>query len=232
MANIRFGGGIADMRGSIGGNTFSRGAAGAIARTRIKGVNRRTSFQQAVRNRFAMFASMWGSVAMAAYRAGWEAYAAATNFANKVGDIIQVSGMSCFVRTNTLELQGGGAQILTAPPTPGFALSVTPSFLAKPTLAEITITAEPANFDKDLTGDLLLFFMGRPQSAGRNTPAAGMRYIGAILGNVTTPPAFPFDIPAIYPMTVGGNVTLRTVHVDPAGKVSSDDIQIVVAANP
>lgn len=59
MASIQYGTTVTDVRGSIGGTTFSRNKNGAYSRKRTKNINSNTQKQQVQKSRFTGTASNW-----------------------------------------------------------------------------------------------------------------------------------------------------------------------------
>lgn len=221
MAVIMLGGGVTDIRGSIGGTCFSRGPAGAMCRMRIKPIRVRNNSVGMVRALMGYVSNYWGSVMSVAGRAGWNTYAVGTTFQNKVGFSINISGMSCFARANVLRMQVGMALITTAPVDPGHA--VAPIFTATATTSDQKINiAEPSvGFDKSLDDDLLVLQQAITMGPGRTKSPHRWRTFNAIIGNNAVPPTFPNSVNATWPFLEGEMVTIRGIHVHPLGKVSS-----------
>lgn len=84
MARILFGGGVAQIRGSIGGTTYSKNANGAYARNRSQPANRNTLAQQGVRNIFGSIARRW-KVLTLSQQASFIDLAASYPYVNSVG---------------------------------------------------------------------------------------------------------------------------------------------------
>jgi len=221
MANIRFGGGIADARGSIGGTTLSRGSGGAIARTRVKGVNRRSVLQSTRRQVAGRLSLYWSSTLTGPERSAWSNYAAATPWANKLGDTIYLSGIAMFIRTNTLRAITGQAVSPTAPTTPGQAtpLDVTATATASTMIGNIT--AIIGDYHLNVTGDTIIVYASAPGTAGQAAPHRGMKYVHQIIGNLGAPPTLPSDFNLPGKAAVGQKVSFEIQHLDETGRVSS-----------
>jgi hypothetical protein len=231
MANVKLGGGVTDLRGSIGGTTFSRGPAGAIARQRVKPINPATPLQNARRAVLSALSLRWSAGLTPTERADWNAYALATNFQNKVGDTIQISGLACFVRLNSLMILMGKSVVTAAPLLSGQAAQTAyqPQVLA--TAKHVCVLEPTAGFDKSVVGEYLVVFAGLPMHIGRTSGAHGWRYVGNVAGAVV-PPVFPmgFDWPYIAP--VGEHYPMSVTHIDVSNRVStpSDTLAVVIAA--
>jgi hypothetical protein len=219
MAVIKLGGGVSDIRGSIGGTTFSRGPAGAYARQRVKPINPATVHQQDRRALVSLLSTYWSATLTPEYRANWNTFAAATNMTNKVGDVVHITGLSHFLRLNALrELAHVGIQA-TAPTATG---------LADQTIAVITCTAanQHINIDKPTSGfgdteekEFILVFAAMPMNAGRTASPAGWRFIGFRQGSAT-PPTWPWHLQAPYPFLEGQNQGVSITHIDLDARVS------------
>jgi hypothetical protein len=231
MANIKLGGGVTDIRGSIGGTTFSRGPAGAIARQRVKVINPRSALQVARRAVASSLAQHWSQDLDAGERADWNAYAAATDFTNKVGDTIQISGLACFVRLNSLRMLMGLAVQETAPLSAGMAATVVCSVGAVYATGKVQVGEPSAGFDKTDPLEFLVVFAGLPMKPGRTQSPRGHRYVGFIQGNAV-PPVFAVDLGWPYAAQTGDNYPMRIVHIDNQSRVASPLLvnAVVIAA--
>jgi len=220
MALIRTGGGVAEIRGSIAGTVFSRGPAGAIARGRIKPINPATALQGIIRARFSALVQYWHVTLSVAERAAWNAYALATNFQNKLGDTIQIGGLACFVRLNSLMLQMGQAIVEAAPLSSGQGAQVACPVGATVATAKVEIGEPTGGFDKTDPLEFIAVYAGLPMSIGRTSSPRGYRYVGKIQGNAV-PPVFAqsFDWP--YPAVTGQHYPISVTHVDKENRVSA-----------
>ena len=102
MAIVKYGGGVAEFRGSIGGVTFSRNKAGTISRIRKKPRYKATSEAQRMSVALAYYTGLWHDVLNAGQRTAWRALAAATVWVNRLGDNYSPSGLNLYVRSNCL----------------------------------------------------------------------------------------------------------------------------------
>jgi hypothetical protein len=231
MGVIKLGGGVTDIRGSIGGTVFSRGPAGAYARQRVKAVNPATTRQNVVRSRVSALSQYWSGSLTTAQRADWNAYASATSFLNKVGDAIFISGLACFMRLNTLLMQMGHAIQAPAPLLTGQAAKCVYPCGAVVATTQVQIGEPTAGFTKTDPLEFLVVFAGFPLSAGRTQSPFGFRYIGHIQGNAV-PPVFAQSFTWPYPAVVGQHYPLSVTHIDLASRVSapSDNLADVIAS--
>ena len=230
MANLKYGGGVTDIRGSIGGTTFTRGASGAVARQRVKGINRATPLQSARRAMVSALSQQWSKTLTPPERTDWNNYAAATNFLNKVGDTIQISGLACFIRSNTLRRMAGLAVTALAPTTPGQGAGCVTTFTANVADGKINVAEPSAGFDKSTVGEYLLVFAAAPMNAGRVANPTGWKLLCVIAGAVI-PVTFPVETLAPYTCILGQQLGISVTHIDKDGRVSAPvDTVIPIAA--
>ena len=170
MALVLLGGGVTDIRGSIGGTTFSRSKAGNYARARMKPVNPVSTAQQFQRQILCRLTRHWNNPAMDTYRAGWTQYAGATTWTNALGQVITIPGISAYLRTNAYRLMSPGTILDAAPSTGGHAGAVSFSFSTSLATQHWTITANPLGWDASETGAKLYVFTGLPCLQGSLRP--------------------------------------------------------------
>lgn len=100
MALVRFGQGVAEMRGSIAGVTFGRNRSGAYARNRTVPVNPNTQAQADSRYLFSQTAFAYTQLT-AVQKEQWKQYAKLTSFfVNKLGESYTPSGRQLFQYCN------------------------------------------------------------------------------------------------------------------------------------
>jgi hypothetical protein len=228
MALIQLGGGVTDIRGSIGGTTYSRGPAGNIARRRVKPVNPSSSRQCSRRNTFDQLSHEWVRNLTEDERTAWRYYASNTNFVNALGATIQISALACFIRTNALRLMIGQALTSVAPTAPGQAsgLSFTATRVADS--FDIIIPAAPQGWSPNTPNDWIIVSESAPQSAGRVAKPTAFTYLTERQGNAT-PPQFPWTITSKYKPTVGQHCWIRMMHLDPLNRVGTENLYHLVA---
>ena len=110
MARILFGGGVAQIRGSIGGTTYSKNANGAYARNRSQPANRNTLAQQGVRNIFGSIARRWKELT-SSQQASFVDLSASYPYVNSVGLSSVLTGFQLFQKVNSQLALVGSPQI-------------------------------------------------------------------------------------------------------------------------
>lgn len=100
MALVRFGNGVSEIRGSIAGNVFSRGRAGAIIRNRTVPINPQTQSQTDVRSLFSSIAAAW-RLLTGAEKEQWKLFADQLTVTNRLGENYVPSARQTFQSCNT-----------------------------------------------------------------------------------------------------------------------------------
>lgn len=230
MALIKFGGGVTDARGAMGGTVFSRGRGGNYMRQNRKPINPRTPTQTTRRANMAYLAKYWSDALTEQQRTDWRAYAAATGWTNKLGEAITINGNAAFARLNSFQLLIPSTIIADAPLAPGHAGGVTFSFLAESDNTTLIISEPTGAFDKDTDIHTLWFFCGYPSSPGRISIPKGFKYCGRIWGSSGTPLAFPYSLEAPYTMQIGQLITVKCMFQDENYRISGPHWSTVNAA--
>ena len=204
MALCRFGGGIADMRGSIGGTVFSRTRFGATARNRTTPVDPGTSFQMEVRAIMGQVRDAFYNTLTAAQRTAWTQYANNVSMSNRLGEPVNLTNFNHYVRTNVPRLHAGldrvddGPALFTTAEQDGtVAVSVTAATKAVSVAFDDTLDW----LDED--GGALVVYESAPMSPNINYFKGPFRYLGVIEGDGTTPPTTPAAMTSAFEMTAG-----------------------------
>jgi len=175
---VKFGGGVADGRGSIGGTTYSRNRYGSYARQRVTPVNPRTPAQIRARSNFQSAATAWRSLTPV-QRTQWDNYAAATPIIDSLGNTIYYTGMQAYMAVTgiyrTCQSVQSAVNIAVIPPVPtvsgGTQADDITSFamLADTTPAledeALTIAVASVGLEGDTVGEAGVIFLSRPVPA-------------------------------------------------------------------
>ena len=112
MARTKFGSIITDIRGSIGGHTFTNGSSGTFIRTKVKPVTRFSSSIQRQRDCMLTLSAAWKNLSVEELETWMTIYTDYT-FTNSLGKVYTVSPYALFQALNTpLVLSGRGAVTL------------------------------------------------------------------------------------------------------------------------
>ena len=199
MGLIRYGGGIIQISGAIGGTVFARNRSGNYARARTTPTNPNTQRQDVVRSAVAELSDRWAQVLTAVQRTAWGLYADSVNMKNRLGEVIHLSGYNHFMRSNVPLIQGGLAPVDAGPVV--FELPAQdPSYAVAASEATqvLTLTYDDTMAWATETGGYLFHYQGQPQNAQRNFFAGPWRLVGMTAGVDAAPPAGPDLIGAQY----------------------------------
>ena len=115
MATVTYGGGVSELKGSVGGVTFQRNKSGTIVKRKTYYPNNPGSVQSTNQNYLAKIVSSWQGLS-SARRAQWDVIAAAHDHTTPWGDTKTLSGFQFFM-SNNLNLLATGQAIYVDQPT-------------------------------------------------------------------------------------------------------------------
>lgn len=169
MALVKFGMVVSDIRGSVGGVTFSRNSSGAVARKRTAGVNPNTVAQQAVRGLFNDVAQAWRNLS-SANQDTWITQAPNYTRVNRLGETVSYTGQQLFNHLNGQLLQLGQAVVDVAIPPLSIEVATAASVVAVQTTDDIVINGLAS------TGgdDIIAVYATPAMSAGRRFTSKSM----------------------------------------------------------
>lgn len=210
MALVKFGAGIVQMLGSIGGTTFARNASGNYARAKTKPVDPHTDAQDIVRSAISVLTEYWRETLTAAQRTAWATYAAAVAMQNRLGETIHLSGFNHFIRSN-VNREVLNLTVIAAGPTELALPSMDPTFACTGSAAtnQISVAFDNA-MDWAVEASAYMFlFQGQPQNATRNFFAGPYGRLGTITSVDPGGPATPSVQGALYTLIEGQRVWVR-----------------------
>ena len=192
MALVKYGGGVVQMSGSVGGDTFARNRFGNYVRARTKPINPNSAGQQAVRAALTLLTQVWASTLTAAQRTAWNLYASNVAMKNRLSQTIHLTGFNHFIRSNNVLARFGGTPIAAGPVI--FELpekDPTLSLVASEAGQQISISWDNGLPWADEDGAFIYFYQGQPQNTQRNFFDGPWRYLGGISGINGAPVAPP-----------------------------------------
>lgn len=223
MAQVKFGAGIVDMRGSIAGVVHARNRYSNYIRPRTKPVNPRSPRQTAARIILMYLAEQWREDPMTdAIRTAWQTYANSINWQNKLGEQITLIGYNVFLACNSARLTAGGSIITAAPTTLGLPPG-DPTFAVSGSAAsqELSVVFDPL-FDWNIIDDgLMSVYMGMPKSPSRNFFGGPYRFADAIEGDTASPPTSPETMTAPFTLVEGQKIWCEARVQEADGRVST-----------
>lgn len=227
MALVRFGGGVAEIRGSINGNTFSRSRAGAIVRNRTTPIQPNTIPQSDVRQKFQEAADGFRSLTVDQVNE-WAGVAQSLTRLNSFGETYVPSGKQLFmeVTLNSLLIGGGPIaleKVVLNPNLPSLELGSAVFEISEPDLAVATLSAS-SNF-----GTQMIVQATRPLQTSVRNFKKFLRQIGVSFAITSVPAAE--DLLTAYNATypgvlyddamLGMRVGFRARSVNPESGLSS-----------
>lgn len=222
MALIKLGGGVVDIRGSIGGTVFSKNRYGSYTRGRTIPVDPGTTAQTKIRAVYGQVRDAWFNTLTAAQRAAWAVYASNVSVQNRLGESITLTGWNMFSRTNACMLYNDYAIVADAPTE--FSMAEQDSTLAV-TASEATQLVSVAFDDTmawlDEDGAALLIYVSRPQNATVNFFKGPYLIAGKIEGDSSTPPTTPTTIALPFAAVEGQKLFVQARIVRADGRLSA-----------
>lgn len=168
MALIKFGGGIAQISGSIGGIVYARNKGGAYARNKTAPVQPNSTRQVSARTVFQAAVRAWTTILTGGERNAWNAYASAVTYTDVFGETRYYSGQQRYIQCYCALVNCGGTATAaaTAPHVYTAATNVTLQSLALKqgaTVADSTVAITNDEAPGDVAvGDKLLINIGGP----------------------------------------------------------------------
>ncbi len=222
MALVKYGGGILNMSGSIGGQVHSHNRFGQYVRARSTPVNPQSSRQNKIRAAIQSLAPKWSLVLTALQRAAWEVYANEITRSNALGAQIKLTGYNHFIRSNSVLIQNDLPSVSDAPT----------GLVLPPGDPQMIGTVDEANqqisvaFDDTLpwvdqdTGHMIVS-MSSPKAAGVSFVGGPFRVAGTIDGDSTTPPTTPELLSVPFPVAEGQVIVVAARIAEEDGGLSN-----------
>jgi hypothetical protein len=224
-----------EIRGSVGGNTYSRVRGGAIVRNRTKPINPSSPAQALVRSRVATLAAAFGALTPEQITA-WNQFAQTYPAKNALGESYVPTGKQVFFVCNLNLLSVGLAQISVPP----YEEAITPGVDIEAAIFAVTIPASPGplgtvtldDITTDYTGGVFIVQMTpnlQASRAGYKNKYRQMAYgdnlaaVGSALGGAWD---LYFGTPNL---SEGQIVKLRIAVVAPDSGVSSAWFELIPA---
>lgn len=210
MALIRFGGGVVQMSGSIGGDTFARNRFGNYNRARTKPTNPNTARQMAIRSALSQLTARWSQIVTAGQRTAWNLYAANVAMKNRLGEVIHLTGFNHYLRSNIYRLDGDRPVVDDGPvifelPEQDPTIAIT----ASEGTGHISLTFDDTMPWCSEEGSLVIIGNGQPQNAQRNFFAGPYHSYGRMVGDAVTPPTSPLDADYWYGIAEGQHLWIK-----------------------
>jgi hypothetical protein len=212
--------GTVDGRGKLNGSVASQNRYGNFWRVKVTPVNRRTSFQTAVRATFSFLSTAWGSLLTEVQRQAFTAFASNHPFSDVFGKVKTLDGKAMYIALNAA-LQNAGLAQITSPPTDTTtgdvgALTLTATVAAGGTLS---LATNEANIPG---GAQINIYATKLMPNGRNFVKSQLAFIGSLDAG-----ASPYDIKAdwiakygAFPTIAGGKIFVVAQIITTGGWLS------------
>lgn len=235
MAKVLLGVAFAQIRGSIGGTTFSQNSNGAYIRNRSEPVNPNTIAQQAARAVLTGQSSSWKNLTDAE-RLTWQTQAPNYPYVDSLGQVKQYTAPQLFMAVNQRLVNAGEAPLVTiGAPVSMPSLDSVAAAAAEGTPA-FTVTVTIDGSATTPAGVFVNIYASAPMSAGRNfISRSKLRKIATVPDTTLTPYNILAAYTAIYgagALIAGNKIAVRVEFVMGAtGQLSSSmDTFVIVAA--
>jgi hypothetical protein len=221
MALVKLGGGVADMRGSVGGTVFSRNRYGAIARNRTIPVNPGSAAQTKIRSVMSSVREAWQEVLTPAQRLAWSTYANGVPMQNRLGESVKLTGQNHFYRSasaclyNDLAYAADGPTVL-ALPSQDESLTVT----ASAATGELSISFDTDNPWVDEDDAYLLVYASRGQNPTVNSFQGPYLLAGKLAGDNAAPLTSPQTIANPFTLIEGQKTFIQCRILRADGRLS------------
>lgn len=178
MAVIKTGPIVADIRGSVGDETFSRNQGGLYVKIR-KGPNGLPSDDQLdCQATIRALSRHWSDELTEQQRTDWRTYAHQHPRRNRWGVPTLTNGYTRFIRINAHQYRRYPAVVFPNPPRQGPLYPPTFTFTARGDYDELEIQLPPPNYDPPPHVLTLFAFGGKNLNPGASFYAGPWRYIG------------------------------------------------------
>lgn len=210
------------VSGSIGGTTYSRNRFGAYKRSRSVPVNPNSGRQVAARNAVKALAIGWDQILTQGQRDAWNLYAANVPWTNRLGQVVSLTGLNMYLRTNSSRIAAGVAQVATAPAIFDLApAELSLSVAASEATQLLTVSFQDGVEWSDTDGGYQSVAMGQPQNAGIGFFGGPWRLAPPLIGDTALPLTSPVDVAAPFPFVSGQRIWVQTRIGLPDGRLSS-----------
>lgn len=204
MASVRLGSIVADIRGLVGDEIYSRNRGGIYVRSRPDWVQPDTQDQLDARNSLTLAAQAWSGLLNDTKRTSWRRYAKQYLVPDAWGNPRALSGFNRFVQHVVMHhREHGGFGYQTAPSGPPLK-PPTFTITADATSGNIHLDMTSLNYDPPAVGMELFAFVSASKSAGVNFYNAPWRYRGALSSNIPPFVNTSDEAPAVGHYTLDG----------------------------
>lgn len=229
MARVKYGQGVADIRGSVGGTVFSRNANGAYMRNRTTPFNSNTISQQLVRAQFGNISRAWRDLTQAEQES-FINQSPNYPYTNSLGESSVYTGFQLFQKTNT-QLEAIGLPSISSMPSPVELPSITALSIDNLLATTVEIDVTFSDGLKVVPANTRLIIMAtRPLSFGINKPKRPD--FKSLTVKVAAADVDSFDITPFYttvyqsPLVAGDYIFIRCMLVSAITGQTSNPVDV------
>lgn len=202
MALVQFSGSVSDIRGSIGGMTFSRNRGGAYIRNRTTPVNPSSQRQVDARSQFSAAMAVWAHVLTDYQRMTWTDYASEVPYQNSLGQQRYLSGQQRFIQAYTTVANAGGTVSSTYTASNDYTEAPSPippglMFTFEGPMGRTVVVNQAVSAPGVKIGDKLHIHLGPLMSQSRFYFKGPYRFVGALTAEAVNvfPTGDDFELP-------------------------------------
>ncbi|HUU21433.1 MAG TPA: hypothetical protein VM389_02765, partial [Phycisphaerae bacterium] len=184
MATVRLGSIVADIRGKVGDEIYSRNKGGIYVRSRPDWIQPDSQDQLDARAVLIALAPAWSATLNDAKRATWRSYARQNLVPDKWGTPHPISGHCWFLRINSHFYRATESLGYQWGPTGPPLKSPTFDMTADATTGNIHLDLASLNYHPPSVGLQLFAYVSKSRPAGVNYYNAPWRYAGTQISNI------------------------------------------------
>lgn len=232
MATVRLGSVVADIRGSVGEETYGRNPGGIFVRARTPPGQPPSDERDERQAALTAISQAWSATLSDAQRSTWRTYAQANLLPDRFGRPKAMSGICHFIRCNAQRYRVSHAiTALVAPdqppgPPPPF------DFTAHEQFARIKFKLSTFDYRGNPDGLYLYWYAGHQFGAGRNFYNGPWRYLGSNHRAAGAWDTSPWQYAHPWGLTTGKKVWSRLVAELPSHATSIRHQESVTIVGP
>lgn len=216
MANVRLGSIVADIRGSVGDETYGRNRGGVFVRERVTPTDVPSDAKTAAREAFRALAEAWNGTLSEGQRQGWRQYGRQYLVPGKFGTPRTSTGLQRFIGVNmNFRRYDPSIAFPNAPPGPPLWKPEL-VFTTDHTIDRIAVTLPIGGYGGPRAGTRYWLYGGMPVTRGRNFYNGPWRFLGYNYFS-TVWSRDPWEETSPWDITSGGRVFCYVVAQDYSG---------------
>lgn len=220
MATIETGSIVSDIRGSIGGETYSRNPGGLYVKARSSPAQPASAYRDTVQAALTALTQAWSGTLTESQRTGWRQYAKTWPDHNRLGQVIQHTGFNHFVRCNFYFYVAYSSIQFSNPPEAGPAHLPQFTFTANSGTNQVTIALPMVSYPTPPVWQFLFLYIGKEVNTGRNYYSTPWRWRSHNYWNGTIWTHDPWVVSTPWNITSGKKLFCKMATVLEHGETS------------